>query len=202
MTAKDPVHIVDDDEAIRDSLSFLLDSAGWETRLWDSAESFLTEAADAQAACLITDVRMPGMSGLELVQALSAKGFSAPMIVMTGHGDIPLAVEAMKAGVVDFLEKPLDDDLLLRAIETAVARGPASPDEDPETLRIRERFETLSPRERDVLQGVVAGKPNKVIAYDLGISPRTVEVYRAGLMTKMAAGSLSDLVRMALTACL
>ena len=200
MTAKGPVHIVDDDEAIRDSLSFLLDSAGWQTQMWPSAEAFLEQVGNVEAICVITDVRMPGMNGLQLVEALNSRDFTAPVIVMTGHGDIPLAVEAMKSGVVDFLEKPLDDDLLLRALDTAIARGPARQGEDPETQGIRERFETLSPRERDVLKGVVAGKANKVIAFELGISPRTVEVYRAGLMTKMGAGSLSELVRMALIA--
>ncbi len=200
MPARGAIHIVDDDEAMRDSLAFLLDASGWQTRLWSSAEDFLDHCDEAKVACVVTDVRMPGLSGLDLIRRLNERGFAAPVIVMTGHGDIPLAVDAMKSGVVDFLEKPIDDILLMRAIEAAVARGPGSGSGDPEVQRIRERFEALSPRERDVLGGVVAGKPNKVIAYELGISPRTVEVYRAGLMTKSGAGSLSELVRMAVTA--
>jgi two-component system response regulator FixJ len=193
------IHIVDDDDAIRDSLAFLLDASGWRTCLWPSAEAFLDGAGAARVACLITDVRMPGLSGLDLVQRLNARGFTAPIIVMTGHGDIPLAVDAMKAGVVDFLEKPINDELLMRALEAAVSQAPKAAPDDPEIVRLRQRFKALSPRERDVMTGVVAGKPNKVIAQDLGISPRTVEVYRAGLMTKTGAGSLSELVRMALT---
>lgn len=191
------IHIVDDDEAIRDSLAFLLDTAGHTTRTWASGEAFLA-AQPVKGGCLLTDVRMPGISGLELAARLKETGFTMPIIVMTGHGDIPLAVEAMKAGVVDFLEKPLDDDLLLRAIKLALERAKAGDgDNAPEH---RERFEALSPRERDVLAGVIAGKANKVIAYDLGISPRTVEVYRAGLMSKIGAGSVSELVRMAISA--
>jgi two-component system response regulator FixJ len=199
MPNKGLIHIVDDDDAVRDSLGFLLESAGYSTQLWPSAEAFLDGMGEEPAACLITDVRMPGLSGLDLVQRLNAQGFAAPVIVMTGHGDIPLAVEAMKAGVVDFLEKPIDDDLLMRALERAPQNTGRGAD-DPERARMGLRFASLSPRERDVLAGVVAGKANKVIAADLGISPRTVEVYRAGLMTKTGAGSLSELVRMAVLA--
>lgn len=195
------VCIVDDDEAVRDSLSFLLETSGWANRVWASAEAFLADRNSVDAACVLTDVRMPGISGLDLVRKLKADGFDRPVIVMTGHGDIPLAVDAMKAGVADFLEKPIDDDLLLRALETATAQvhHPAA-DARPEVAEYRARFDALSPRERDVLVGVVAGKPNKVIAHDLGISPRTVEVYRAGLMSKSGAGSLSELVRMSIMA--
>jgi two-component system response regulator FixJ len=193
------IHIVDDDEAIRDSLAFQLETAGYETLAYASAEEFLDAAASAEAGCVLTDVRMPGLSGLEMVQRLRAMGFRQPIVMMTGHGDVPLAVEAMKAGVVDFIEKPLDDERLTRALDNALNTAAAPLPDDAQSRELRARFEALSPRERDVLHGVVAGKPNKIIAYDLGISPRTVEVYRAGLMSKSGAGSLSELVRMALT---
>lgn len=199
MTTPEPlVHVVDDDEAIRDSLIFLLETAGYTAVGYHSAEDFLADAARLQTGVVITDVRMPGLSGLEMVQSLASERFALPIIMITGHGDIPLAVEAMKAGVVDFIEKPFDDELLLKSVEGALARA-GRDGEDDETKALRQRFEALSPRERDVLKGVVAGKANKVIAYDLGISPRTVEVYRAGLMSKTGAGSVSELVRMALT---
>jgi two-component system, LuxR family, response regulator FixJ len=198
--ANEPViHVVDDDDAIRDSLMFLLETAGYAGRGYGSAEAFLGVASGLAEGVLITDVRMPGMSGLDLVSQLKDQRFSLPIIMMTGHGDIPLAVEAMKAGVVDFIEKPFDDELLLKSIAAALAKANAGGGDDENTRALRLRFEALSPRERDVLQGVVAGKANKVIAYDLGISPRTVEVYRAGLMSKTGAGSVSELVRMALT---
>jgi two-component system response regulator FixJ len=199
MTMPEPViHVVDDDEAIRDSLAFLLGSAGFRSRLYPSGETFLDEAPKAEPGAVITDMRMPGITGLELVNRLNELGFSQPIIMITGHGDIPLAVEAMKAGVTDFIEKPFDDDLLLKSIAAALARTAVKSGETDEARAMRLRFEALSPRERDVLAGVVAGKANKVIAYDLGISPRTVEVYRAGLMSKTGAGSVSELVRMAI----
>jgi two-component system, LuxR family, response regulator FixJ len=198
--ANEPViHVVDDDEAIRDSLMFLLETAGYAARAYDSAEAFLAAAGGLDDGVLITDVRMPGMTGLDLVNLLKDQSFDLPIIMITGHGDIPLAVEAMKSGVVDFIEKPFDDELLLKSIRAALAKASAGPGDDENTRALRLRFEALSPRERDVLQGVIAGKANKVIAYDLGISPRTVEVYRAGLMSKTGAGSVSELVRMALT---
>jgi two-component system response regulator FixJ len=196
--ADDVIHVVDDDEAIRDSLSFLLKSAGRRVKTYASAQAFLNARREAGTGLLITDVRMPGMTGLELVQRLRSTGYDRPIIMITGHGDIPLAVEAMRAGVSDFIEKPFDDELLLHCVEAALARAAPSSDEDERIKALRRRYEALAPRERDVLEGVVAGKANKVIAYDLGISPRTVEVYRASLMTKMAAGSLSELVKMAL----
>ena len=197
--ANEPViYVVDDDEAIRDSLMFLLEAAGYAARVYASAEAFLA-AGGVGEGVLITDVRMPGMSGLDLVNRLTDERFSLPIIMITGHGDIPLAVEAMKAGVADFIEKPFDDELLLKSIEAALAKAGAGAGEDENTRALRLRFAALSPRERDVLDGVVAGKANKVIAYDLGISQRTVEVYRAGLMGKTGAVSVSELVRMALT---
>jgi two-component system response regulator FixJ len=192
------VLVVDDEDAIRHSLAFQLAPAGYSTMAYASAEDFLEAAATVDVGCVLTDVRMPGLSGLEMVQKLNAIGFRQPIVMMTGHGDVPLAVEAMKAGVVDFIEKPLDDERLMRALDNALKRAAEPAAAAEEVRELRARFEALSPRERDVLHGVVAGKPNKIIAYDLGISPRTVEVYRAGLMSKTGAGSLSELVRMAL----
>ncbi|HEY9216902.1 MAG TPA: response regulator FixJ [Phenylobacterium sp.] len=193
------MHVIDDDEAMRQSLHFLLDSAGLEAKTYASAIQFLEAGEPVSAGCIVTDVRMPDMNGLELVRKLNERKASPPVIMITGHGDVPLAVEAMKAGVLDFLEKPFDDDALLASIRAALAGG-RDAGEDDERTRFRTMFEQLSPRERDVLNGIVAGKANKVIAYDLDISPRTVEVYRANVMTKTGAGSLSGLVRMALLA--
>lgn len=195
------VHIIDDDEAMRDSLVFLLDTAGLSVRSSASAKAFLKTIPDPALACVVTDIRMPDMTGLDLVRALKAAGHDYPVIVITGHGDVALAVEAMKAGVIDFIEKPFDDETLLAAIAVAFDRNKGTAGAaDPERLAIAARLDELSPRERDVLRGVINGKQNKVIAHDLGISPRTIEVYRANLMTKMQAASLSELVRMALIA--
>ena len=193
------VHVIDDDDAMRDSLSFLLDAAGFAARTYESAPAFLA-TTDLEPGCIVTDVRMPEMSGLDLVREVKSRGYPHPVIVITGHGDVPLAVEAMKAGVVDFLEKPFDEEALLRSIRAALASGAQSHAGDADRQRFQALLDGLSPRERDVLQGLVSGKPNKVIAHDLGISPRTVEVYRANVMTKTSAGSLSELVRMALLA--
>jgi two-component system response regulator FixJ len=193
------VHIVDDDDAVRHSLRFQLETAGYAVRDFASAEAFLETLSEVQSGCVLTDVRMPGLSGLDLVNRLKRGNFLLPVIIMTGHGDIPLAVEAMKAGVVNFIEKPLDDAVLLEAIETALLNVAKPRHGDEEVRAIGARFDRLSPRERDVLTGVIGGKLNKVIAHDLGISFRTVEVYRAGLMTKTGASTISDLVRMALT---
>jgi two-component system, LuxR family, response regulator FixJ len=191
------VHIVDDDDAIRDSLAFMLDSSGHKVRAYASAELFLAEADTLDHGWIVTDMRMPGMSGLELLRALKARSVTTmPVIVMTGHGDVPLAVEAMKAGAVDFLEKPFDEARLLEALKTSresFALGDARATEKVEAAR---RIATLSGREKDVLEGLVAGHANKAIAFDLGISARTVEIYRANVMTKMKAASLSELVRM------
>jgi two-component system response regulator FixJ len=195
VTSEILVHVIDDDEAMRESLSFLLDSAGFATRSYETATMFLETAAGLSGGCIVTDVRMPGMSGLELVRQLHARGLSMPIVMITGHGDVPLAVEAMKAGVADFLEKPFDDEALLRAINAAMAHRPDAAAEPFKAL-----LANLSPREVEVLHGVVDGKANKVIAHELGISPRTVEVYRANVMTKTRAGGLAELVRMALLA--
>lgn len=194
------VHVIDDDEAMRESLAFLLDTAGFTAKTYESAVEFLEQIEALPEGCIVTDVRMPELSGLDLVRRLNALGLKHPVIVITGHGDVPLAVEAMKAGVVDFLEKPFNDETLLAAIRMALSGQERLQQQDSDKLRFEATLAGLSPRERDVLTGVVAGKPNKIIAYELGISPRTVEVYRANVMTKTGAGSLSELVRMALLA--
>jgi len=194
------VHVIDDDPAVRDSLTFLLGTANLETRAYDSAVAFLEAAQQVAGGCVVTDVRMPEMTGIELVRRLKAQGFTAPIIMITGHADVPLAVEAMKAGVADFIEKPFQDDVLLDAITTALRDGAEGRRGAAEAAEITGRMASLSGREGEVLKGLVAGHANKVIAFDLGISPRTVEIYRANVMTKMKAASLSELVRMAILA--
>jgi len=197
----DPVvHVIDDDEAMRDSLVFLLGSARLKVRSYESAVVFLDSISDIGPGCIITDVRMPHVSGVELLQRLKTLEIGLPVIVITGHGDVPLAVEAMKRGAVEFLEKPFDDEVLLAVVKSALNRSERNVRHDAERAEIHERLDALSTRERQVLDGLVAGQANKVIAFDLGISPRTVEIYRANVMTKMKASSLSDLVRMALLA--
>jgi two-component system, LuxR family, response regulator FixJ len=200
MTAEADVHVIDDDDAVRESIDFLLCSAGLSVRTYDSATSFLDAAPKIAAGCIITDVRMPGLSGLDLLRRLGEMQIGLPVIVITGHGDVPLAVEAMKCGAVDFLEKPFDDDVLLASVRAALNRSEESAAVEAERAEIRARIAALTQRERDVLEGLVAGHPNKIIAFKLEISPRTVEIYRANLMTKMKAGSLSELVRMSLVA--
>lgn len=192
------VHIVDDDEGMRESLVFLLRTAQIEAEAFASAPSFLASLPDTRLSCVITDVRMPEMSGLDLLRRLREMKIDVPVIVITGHGDVPLAVEAMKFGAMDFLEKPFDDEALLASVRSALTRQQGDAKRHAERVEIEGRIAALSNRERDVLGGLVAGRANKQIAYDLGISPRTVEIYRANLMDKMRAGSLSDLVRMAL----
>jgi two-component system response regulator FixJ len=199
MSANLCIHVIDDDEAVRASLAFMLSASGRAVRTHDSADAFLA-AMDPGPGCVLTDIRMPGMSGLDLLQKLAASRPDLPVIVMTGHGDVPLAVEAMKAGAVDFIEKPFEEDRLLAALDACARRAQSGLQRDAERADALERIATLSGRERDVLLGLVAGRPNKVIAHDLGISPRTVEIYRANVMTKMRAASLSELVRMALIA--
>jgi len=194
------VHVIDDDEAMRQSLAFLLEAAGMEVQTYESAVAFLEVAPTVKAGCVITDVRMPGLSGVDLLRQLRERKLGIPVIVITGHGDVALAVEAMKIGAVDFLEKPFDDETLLVSVRSALNQLDRDRKREAERSDIEGRLATLSNRERDVLQGLVAGHANKQIAYDLGISPRTIEIYRANLMTKMQAASLSDLVRMALIA--
>ena len=195
----DPViHIIDDDAAIRDSLDYLLESAAMSVRTYASADEFLAQLDGLEPGCIVTDVRMPGMSGLELVRVLAERGMVHPVIVITGHGDVAMAVEAMRAGAIDFLEKPFEHDTLLGSIRLALSKAPRADQNQAEKARLRAVLDTLSPREQDVLQGVVDGKMNKVIAFELGISPRTVEVYRANMMSKTGARGLSELVRMVL----
>jgi two-component system response regulator FixJ len=194
------VHVIDDDEGLRESLAFLLRSAELEVRSFDSAKAFLKALPDATLGCVVTDVRMPDMSGIELLRRLKELKVGVPVIVITGHGDIALAVEAMKIGAADFFEKPFNDDLLVASVRAALRQQADQTKRGAERADIEHRISTLSPREKDVLSGLIDGRANKQIAFDLGISPRTVEIYRANLMSKMQAGSLSDLVRMALIA--
>ena len=197
---KPVVHVIDGDEAMRESLAFLLGAVGMEVRTYESALGFLDVAPNAEAGCVITDVRMPGLSGVDLLRRLRELKLGIPVIVITGHGDVPLAVEAMKIGALDFLEKPFDDEVLLASVRSALNQLNQDQKRQAERNEIERRLAALSNRERDVLEGLVSGHANKQIAYDLGISPRTIEIYRANLMTKMQAASLSDLVRMALIA--
>ena len=192
------VHVVDDDAAIRDSLGFLLQVNRIAYRLFDSAQAFLEDLPPRGAGCLLTDVRMPEINGLELVRRLRGQGWDDPVIVMTGHADVALAIEAMKAGVSDFIEKPFDDEMLLAALRTALETGHARREADQAVHEAQRMIASLSPRERDVLGGLIEGRANKTIAIDLGISPRTVEIYRANVMTKLRAKSLSEVVRKAL----
>jgi len=194
------VYVIDDDPAMRDSLDFLLGSAGFSVRLFDSAQVFLNELAKLESGCVVTDIRMPGMDGMELLRQLNpASGVrKLPVIVMTGHGDVPLAVEAMKLGALDFLEKPFEDDRLIGMIDVALKQAQSGAQSEAALLDIATRIESLSPRERQVMEGLVAGLSNKMIAREYDISPRTIEVYRANVMTKMQAGSLSELVRLAM----
>ena len=194
------VHVIDDDEAVRQSLAFLLRANEVEVQTYESGVAFLGVAPALKSGCVITDVRMPEMSGIELLRRLKELKIFLPVIVITGHGDVPLAVEAMKFGAADFLEKPFDDEVLLAAVRSALNRQDSDSKRQAERTAIDDRLAALSNREREVLEGLVAGRANKQIAFDLGISPRTVEIYRANLMTKMQAASLSELVRMALTA--
>lgn len=194
------VHVVDDDVAVRRSLSFLLASDGLPVTIWESADAFLAKAEDVKEGCVVTDVRMPGTDGIEFLGRLRERGLVLPVIVMTGHADVPMAVEAMKRGAVDFIEKPFSDELFLSAVRSALAHREAASRETARAAEMKERVEQLSERERQVLDKLVAGKLNKVIAFELGISARTIEIYRANVMIKMQARSLSELVRMAVAA--
>lgn len=200
MSDKIVIHVIDDDAAMRDSLAFLLDVNGFKPQVYDTADAFLKGTSLDVARCVVSDIRMPGMTGVELVRKLKGGGSKCPVILITGHGDVALAVEAMKAGAVDFIEKPFDDETLLGAIRSALQTSPAELEGSSARKEAETRLADLSPRERDVLQGLVAGKINKVIAHDLSISPRTVEVYRANLMAKTGARSMSELMRLALAA--
>jgi two-component system response regulator FixJ len=194
------VHLIDDDDGVRHALAFMLTASGFPVRLYESALAFLEALPNLQPGCIITDVRMPEMDGLELQRQLKTRKVLLPVIVMTGHGDVPLAVQAMKAGAIDFIEKPFSDEVLLAAIRTAVERHDRVAGHDDRVAAIQTKLASLSAREREVLEGLVAGHPNKTIGYDLQISARTVEVHRANVMIKMGAASLSDLLRMVFVA--
>ena len=194
------VYVIDDDEAMRDSLDFLLGSANFNVTLFESAQHFLDALAGVEFGCVVSDVRMPGIDGIELLKRLKANRATFPVLIMTGHGDVPLAVEAMKLGAVDFLEKPFEDDRLIGMIDIALKQAESGARSEAVTIDIAARVASLSPRERQVMEGLIAGLSNKLIAREYDISPRTIEVYRANVMTKMQAGSLSELVRLAMRA--
>ena len=195
------VYIVDDDEAVRDSLSVMLEARTYAVKSFGSAPEFLAAAPSLPLGCLIVDIRMPEMDGLELQQSSDGtRTVDFPLIVITGHGDVPLAVRAMKAGAVDFIEKPFTSEAILNSLDLALSRLAVPSEQDPTAMAAVAKLVLLSPREREVLEGLLAGLPNKTIAYDLAISPRTVEIHRARVMDKMGARSLSELVRLALAA--
>lgn len=198
MADRGKVYVIDDDEAVRDSLDFLLGSAGFQVAPFESAHHFLDKLSGIDFGCVVSDIRMPGIDGIELLKRLKANHSVLPVVIMTGHGDVPLAVEAMKLGAVDFLEKPFEDDRLIGMIDVALRQAESVAKNEAATLEIASRIATLSPRERQVMKGLVAGLSNKLIAREYAISPRTIEVYRANVMTKMQAGSLSELVRLAM----
>jgi two-component system, LuxR family, response regulator FixJ len=200
MPADRLIYVVDDDEAVRDSLSLLLETRGLTVRSFASAREFLAAAPTLRPGVLISDIRMPEMDGFELQTRLAERGLSFPLIVITGHGDVPLAVQAMKAGALDFIEKPFAAETMIQAVAAALERLAEPTDEDPLMTAASARLALLTPREREVLDGLLAGLPNKSIAYDLAISPRTVEIHRARVMDKMGARSLSELVRLSLAA--
>jgi two-component system response regulator FixJ len=190
------VHVVDDEEAVRNSLAFLLSSSGFAVRTHASAAAFLEIAPGIKNGCLVTDLRMPDIDGVELLRRLATIGAMLPAIVVTGHGDVQMAVEAMKNGALDFIEKPYSEEVLLESIRRVVDRAALQIDAGTTEQKTLEKLASLSERELQVLKGVVQGQANKTIGFELGISPRTVEVYRAGLMSKMQAKSLAELVRM------
>jgi len=199
MSHRGKVYVIDDDDAMRDSLDFLLGSANFHVTLFESAFDFLNALPRIEFGCVVSDVRMPDIDGIELLRRLKT-GSIFPVVIMTGHGDVPLAVEAMKLGAADFVEKPFEDDRLIGMIDAALKKAEPGVKSEAITLEIASRIATLSPRERQVMDGLVAGLSNKLIARDYDISPRTIEVYRANVMTKMQAASLSELVRLAMRA--
>jgi two-component system, LuxR family, response regulator FixJ len=190
------VHVIDDDDALRDSVRLLLVNEAFNVRTYGTATEFLAALDYAPTGCVVTDVRMPGVSGMELLAQIAARGLAVPVIVVTGHADVPLAVRAMKEGAVDLLEKPFQADELIVAIRKALAIGKDSQTNGTNAQEAVARLATLSAREDEVLDRLIKGQPNKIIAYEMGISPRTVEVHRANVMKKTQAGSLSELVRM------
>ena len=200
MTDKRLIHIIDDEEAIRRSASFMLKTSGFLVQTWESGVAFLKEARHAAVGCILLDVRMPEMDGLEVQRRLTERGVDLPVVVLTGHGDVAIAVEAMKGGAIDFIEKPFEKAQLLAALDIAFARLSNRDAAHASQEDARVRIAALTPREQDVLRGLVRGHPNKTIGYDLGISPRTVEVHRANLMSKLRVRSLSDALRIAFAA--
>jgi two-component system response regulator FixJ len=198
MVPRGNVYVIDDDDAMRDSLDFLLRAADFHVTLFESAQNFLNALPTIDFGCVVSDVRMPGIDGIELLKHLKAGGSLFPVVIMTGHGDVPLAVEAMKLGAMDFVEKPFEDDRLIGMIEAALKQAEMGIKSEAVTLEIQSRIASLSPRERQVMDGLIAGFSNKLIAREYDISPRTIEVYRANVMTKMQAASLSELVRLAM----
>lgn len=198
MAQTSTVHVVDDDDAVRDSLEILLRAAGFEVATYPSGDAFLARMPARPEGCLLIDVRMPGRGGLDVQEELRARNITLPVVIVTGHGDVPLAVRAMKGGAIDFVEKPFSDDLIIGSVRRALDVGAALRRHDNAAAGVAERVALLTQRERQVLEKLVAGQPNKVIAYELSISPRTVEIHRARVMEKMQARSLSELVRMAL----
>jgi two-component system response regulator FixJ len=194
------VHLVDDDEAIRRSVGFMLKTSGYHVRTYESGVELLKAASNLEPGCILLDIRMPGMDGLEVQAALKDKGVTLPVIIMTGHGDVSLAVHAMKAGSVDFIEKPFEKAVLLSAIEHGIERLKRSAANQDRADEAAVRLQALTPREREVLDGLAKGLPNKTIAYDLGISPRTVEIHRANVMSKLDVRSLSEALRIAFAA--
>jgi two-component system response regulator FixJ len=194
------VHLVDDEEAIRRSAGFMLKTSGYQVKTYSSGVELLKIAKELEPGCILLDVRMPEMDGLQVQQALKDRGIGFPVVVMTGHGDVSVAVQAMKAGAVDFIEKPFEKAVLLSAIEEGIARIEASGQKRARAEEAEVRLQALTPRERDVLEGLVRGHPNKTIAYDLDISPRTVEIHRANLMSKLGVASLSEALRIAFAA--
>ena len=200
MTDRKLVHIVDDEDAIRRSASFMLKTSGYAVQTWATGVAFLREIRHVPEGCVLLDVRMPEMDGLEVQEALRERGVTMPVIVLTGHADVSIAVRAMKGGAVDFLEKPFEKAVLIAAIEAAFARLTAADGAAARAAEANVVLAVLTPREREVLEGLAQGLPNKTIAYDLGISPRTVEVHRANLMAKLDVRSLSDALRLAFAA--
>ena len=194
------VHLVDDDAAVRRSAGFMLKTSSFQVRTYESGLELLKNAAGLETGCILLDIRMPGMDGLDVQQSLKEKGVALPVIIMTGHGDVSLAVKAMKAGAIDFIEKPFEKAVLLAAIEQGLERLERSELSGERATDAAVRLQALTPREREVLDGLAQGLPNKSIAYDLGISPRTVEIHRANLMTKLGVRSLSEALRIAFAA--
>jgi two-component system, LuxR family, response regulator FixJ len=200
MTDEAIVHVIDDDDAVRDSIAFLLRSNGLAVVAYESATAFLSECPDGARGCVVTDVRMPRISGIDLLTILRGRSSTLPVIVITGHGDVPLAVQAMKLGAADFIEKPFDEEQLVDSVTRAIRAASGSQARDESVTQAKSRISTLTLRERQTLEALVKGHPNKVIAHLLGISPRTVEIHRANVMAKMGADSLPEIVRQALLA--